>query len=138
MSDLQALIQKLNSLIENPTASLPEDVFLFVSRVTPLVNVDLLIKDEHNRTLLTWREDGYSEPRWHLPGGIVRFKETLASRVQAMAQLELGAEVDRDPVPLAINEIIHPTRNIRGHFISFLFRCSLLTPPAEALRFHPG
>jgi len=36
MSDLQSLVQKLDSLIENQTAGMPEEVFLLVSRVTPL------------------------------------------------------------------------------------------------------
>lgn len=138
MLDRQSFIQKLDLLIENPSAGLPEDLFLFVSRITPLVNVDLLIKDEQNRTLLTWRDDGFSEPGWHLPGGIVRYKEPLTSRAKAVARLELGAEVDLNPAPLAVNEIIHPTRNIRGHFIAFLFKCFLLTPPDEVLRFKSG
>jgi len=83
--------------------------------------VDLLIKDEDNHTLLTWRDDGYTEPGWHLPGGIIRFKETLASQVKPLARLEQGVEVGFDSVPLAINDIIHPTRRIRGDFILFYF-----------------
>lgn len=43
-----------------------------------MVNVDLLIKNvSSNETLLTWREDEYYGPGWHVPGGIVRFKETI-------------------------------------------------------------
>lgn len=50
-------IDALETLIGNPSEGLPEDIFLFVSRVTPLLNVDLLIKNESNRTLLTWRDE---------------------------------------------------------------------------------
>jgi colanic acid biosynthesis protein WcaH len=103
-----------------------------------LVNVDLLIKDAEGRNLLTWREDEYYGAGWQLPGGVVRFQETLTSRVKAVARLELGAEVEFDPVPAAVNEVIRPTRTIRGHFISFLYRCSLTTQPAETLRSMPG
>ena len=126
------VIEMLESLIEDPCKGLPEDVFLFVSKITPLINVDLLIKDEKSRTLLTWRDDGYCRPGWHIPGGIIRFKETIATRIKAVARHELGAEVDFDPVPLAINEVIHPSRKIRGHLISLLFRCTLMTPLAES------
>jgi colanic acid biosynthesis protein WcaH len=103
-----------------------------------MVNVDLLIQDAQGETLLTWREDRYYGAGWHLPGGIVRLKETLTSRVKAVARLELGAEVEFDPVPVAVNEVIRPTRRTRGHFISFLYRCSLTTQPAESLRFKAG
>jgi len=126
------VIEMLESLIEDPCKGLPEDVFLFVSKITPLINVDLLIKDEKSRTLLTWRDDGYCSPGWHIPGGIIRFKETVVTRVKTVAKHELGAEVEFDPVPLAINEVIHPTRKMRGHLISLLFCCTLMTPLAES------
>lgn len=50
-------IDALETLIGNPSEGLTEDIFLFVSRVTPLLNVDLLIKNESNRTLLTWSDE---------------------------------------------------------------------------------
>lgn len=131
-------IDVLRFLVKDPRNGLPEDVFLFVSELTPLVNVDLLIKDDQNHTLLTWRDDGYYAPGWHLPGGIIRFKESAANRIQAVARSELGAEVAFEPTPLTIREIIQPARNVRGHLISLLFRCALLSPPYEQLRFASG
>lgn len=125
--EIQEAIRKIESSMGDPQRGLPEDVFLFASRLTPMVNVDLLIKDELNRTLLTWREDGYCAPGWHVPGGIIRFKETISSRVIAVARQEVGVEVEFDSTPLAVNEVIHPTRPTRGHFISLLIRCSLRT-----------
>jgi len=131
-------ISTIESLTEDPCKGLPEDIFLFVSRITPIVNVDLLIKNEQNQTLMTWRDDEYYEPGWHIPGGIIRFKETFEDRIKMVAKNELGAEVDFDPNPLAINEVIHPARETRGHFISLLFKCSLLKPPSEAHRYKLG
>lgn len=40
------LIAPLEAAIGDPCQGLPEEVFLFVSRVTPMINVDLLIQDE--------------------------------------------------------------------------------------------
>ncbi len=134
----KSAIEMLESSIKDPRKGLPEEIFLFISRITPLVNVDLLIKDEKNRTLLTWRDDGYYSAGWHLPGGIIRFKERSSDRIKAVARHELGAEVVFGPTPIAVNEIIHPTRNIRGHFISLLYRCSFIKPPDEALEFKSG
>ena len=75
--ELREIIDILESSIPNPSKGLPEEVFLFVSRITPLINVDLLIKNEQNHTLLTWRNDSYYLG-WHIPGGIIRYKETIA------------------------------------------------------------
>ncbi|OGW08211.1 MAG: hypothetical protein A2W77_07965 [Nitrospinae bacterium RIFCSPLOWO2_12_39_16] len=132
---IKELLESVEALIADPNKGLPEDIFLFVSRITPLINVDLLIKDDKNGTLLTWRDDGYCAAGWHIPGGIIRYKETMAARIEAVAKNELGTSVEFDPTPIAINEIIHPSRNNRGHFISLLIRCSLTTPPEEDLRF---
>jgi colanic acid biosynthesis protein WcaH len=49
----------LDELAGDPRGGLAEELFLFVSRVTPLVNVDLLIQDTGHRTLLTWRCDDH-------------------------------------------------------------------------------
>jgi len=132
--NLKQLINLLESFIKNPSKGLPEDVFLFVSRITPLINVDLLIKNEKNETLLTWRDDGFFPAGWHIPGGIVRYKEKIRDRIKAVAKNELGASVKFEEKPLAINEVMIPQKT-RGHFISFLYKCVLTTPPDENLRY---
>lgn len=131
--ELKDIIDKIESSIQHPSNGLPEELFLFVSRITPLINVDLLIKNKQNQTILTWREDSYYLG-WHVPGGIIRYKETIADRVKAVAKNELGAEVAFNPAPLAIHEMINKTRDTRGHFISMLYQCSLVTEPNESLR----
>lgn len=120
--------EKLNhilSLIENPRLGLPQQVFYFISQLTPLVNVDLLIKNEQGQTLLTWRDDGFYGPGWHIPGGILRFKETAENRIKKVAAEELGISVKADIKPLAINEKIAKNRDVRGHFIALLYACQL-------------
>ena len=136
--NISTAIEVLSSAISDPRKGLPEDVFLFISRLTPMVNVDLLIQDERKRTLLTWRDDELLGPGWHIPGGIIRYKEDMALRVQAVASIELGTEVDFDPDPIAINQIIVPEKKERAHFVSLLFRCFLRAGPDEKLRFQSG
>lgn len=111
--------------VQDPSAGLPDEVFFYISRTTPLVNVDLLIKDENGRTLLSWRNDQYSGIGWHVPGGIVRFKETLETRVKKVAETEIGVDIAFDPIPIAVNQCIHHECDIRSHFISFLYKCFL-------------
>jgi ADP-ribose pyrophosphatase YjhB (NUDIX family) len=132
--DIADIVKQLKSSLADPSQGLPEELFLFVAGVTPMVNVDLFIRDDRGRTLLTWRDDGFYPPGWHVPGGIVRYKETMAARIAAVAQIELGASVSFRPVPLAVNEVIRPEWPVRAHFISFLYECSLSGPLCEAMR----
>jgi colanic acid biosynthesis protein WcaH len=61
------LVRELQAITGDPTQGLPEDVFLYASQITPLVNVDLLVKDEVNG--VSWRDDDYYSwlacPRHH-------------------------------------------------------------------------
>jgi ADP-ribose pyrophosphatase YjhB (NUDIX family) len=125
-SGLAALIRQLDSQIDIEAGGLSEEVFLFVSRVTPLINVDLLIRDDKGRTLLTWRSDRFYGPGWHVPGGIIRYKETAADRLRIVAERELGAVVEFDASPILVHESIDPGRHDRGHFISLLYKCRLV------------
>lgn len=136
--ETREIIERMESLIQRPEDGLQEDIFLFVSRITPLVNVDLLIKDTRKRTLLTWRDDGFYPAGWHIPGGIVRFKERWRDRIHAVAAAELGAKVRFEKAPLAIREVVERSRRVRGHFVSLLFACELISPLDEQRRYRRG
>jgi len=125
---LTELIAALEAEIGDPRQGLPEEVFQFVSRLTPLANVDLLIEDERRGTLLTWREDEFFGAGWHLPGGIIRYKETAEQRVRACARQELGVDVAFEETPLAIAEGFGE-QDTRGHHIALLIRCRLRSEP---------
>lgn len=135
--ELGALTRRTLELIDDPRSGLAQEVFILASQITPLLNVDLLIKNEHNETLLTWRDDEFYGPGWHVPGGILRFKEKLADRIRKVALAELGSEVSFTAAPIAINELFAPHRNVRGHFVSLLFDCQLVNTPTSALKFCP-
>jgi len=136
--DLQRVVAELESLVPSPQDGLPEPVFRLLSRLTPLVSVDLLIKDATGRTLLTWREDDSYGPGWHVPGGIVRYKESAVHRVHEVARIELGSQVEVEPIPLSIQEFLRPNKIDRAHIISMLFRCRLISTLDDSLSFDPG
>lgn len=123
--NINEAINFLDKCVPDPKKGLPDEVFYYISRTTPLINADLLIKDEKGRSLLGWRDDKYTGRGWHVLGGIIRFKETFETRIKKVAQSEVGAEVEFDPKPIAINEIINHKDEIRGHFISLLYKCFL-------------
>ena len=121
--NIKEAIAAIDGTVSDAKNGLPEEVFLLASRLTPMVNVDLLLKDNTGKTLLSWRDDEYSGKGWHIPGGIIRYKETFEERIRKTAAKELGRGVFFDPVPVAIEQFF--CENIsRGHFISFLFKCS--------------
>ena len=110
---------------------MPEELFLLVSGLVPLANVDLLVVNRQNQVLLARRSDPFYGDSWHIPGGCMRFQESFAHRIQETARAELGCEVVFEETPLAVRNVIRgpntklPHRRERGHNVAILFRCSL-------------
>lgn len=102
--------------------NLPEKDFLKISSLIPLVNVDLLITNEYNEILLSWRDDVFCGTGWHIPGGIIRHGEQIIDRIKAVAISEVGIELKSDGKILKISEIFLK-QEYRNHFISFLYHC---------------
>lgn len=101
------------------------EVFHLVSSLIPIINVDLLIRNEFDHILLSWRDDEYAGKGWHVPGGVVRHKESLEERIINTSIEEIGVVVDYNMEIISVQEIIDYTKNIRSHFISLLFDCFL-------------
>lgn len=131
----RTLIDELLSKIDDPRQGLPSPVFEMLLALTPLANVDLLVKNAEGDTLLAWRDDAYGAG-WHVPGGIIRFREPAAERIRKVAELELGAAVEAESRPCDVVELFYD----RGHFLSLLFRCRLTSAPATlgTVRFADG
>ena len=138
MTMREQAIALIDEAVPDARQGLPQDVFFLVSRLTPLVNVDLLIHDDNGRTLLSWRADQFYGPGWHVPGGIIRFKESWGDRITAVARSELGAGVTFEPNPLLVRQPMTPSRATRGHFISLLFACRLTSAPDPERQWRTG
>lgn len=122
--DLERLKIELLTAYDSAECGLPDEVFKYITTITPMINVDLLVKDDKRGVLLAWRND-YRGSGWHIPGGIIRYRETSKDRIIKTAEKELGAKVEFDPNPIKLTEIFVPQR-IRGHFISLLYNCRLI------------
>ena len=48
--NIKKKIKSLENEIKNPKKGLPEDIFLFTTRICPQINVDLLIKNKKKET----------------------------------------------------------------------------------------
>ena len=134
----EQLAAQLLDLTGDQRQGLPTPVFRLVSQLTPMLNVDLLIRDEAGRTLLTWRADEFYGPGWHVPGGIIRFQERAEDRIRLVAQQELGAVVEFDASPQRMVESITLGRRDRGHFVSLLYLCRLKQAPDRRLEHQAG
>ena len=132
---LEQAIAVIEQAIADPSEGLPKEVFYFMTRITPLVNVDLLIRDPAGRTLLAWRSDEFAGSGWHIPGGILRYKESLENRLEEVARLEIGRPLRFREAPIAINQM-WKKRQTRGHFVSILYECftdEMLEPENDGL-----
>jgi colanic acid biosynthesis protein WcaH len=133
-TELKSLLDQVQAAVADARSGLPQDVFYFVSRLTPMINVDLLVRDRQGQTLLTWRHDAFYGPGWHIPGGIIRFKEKIEQRIKIVAESEIGCCVRFNPDPLGVREIMCRDRDIRGHFISMIYLCELDGAPDPGRR----
>jgi hypothetical protein len=127
---LKKLIEKIESHIENPSKGLPEDIFNLAGRLTPFINVDLLVQDDLGRTLLSWRDESLFENNlssaWHIPGGIIRLRETISQRLDKVAMNEMGGKlISFSKKPLRITQHIDHHIENRSHHIGLLYRCKL-------------
>ena len=87
---------------------LPDEVFRLVTSLTPMTNVDLLIQNDRRETLPTWRDDELYQG-WHLPGGIVRYKERMADRWRRWRASKPARRSGSGAGPVAVNEVITST-----------------------------
>lgn len=126
--------KKLNEILRvnniSPEEGLGTDLFLLVSTLIPIVNVDLLVYNEHGQFLLSRRKDSHCGIGWHIPGGCLRFKETIGHRIKEVAQNELGInDILFVKEPIKIFEIIdngwRPIDNQkeRAHFVTLVYKC---------------
>lgn len=120
---LSLCIEELARLVPHPELGVGEELFEYLSQVTPVVNVDLLVREEKKGILLSWRDDVCGRG-WHVPGGVLRYQETLEERVKQVMRKEIGAALQIKREPIQMEEVIMESRS-RGHFLSFLYECRL-------------
>lgn len=70
--------------------------FLQIINSTPLVSVDLLMRNGAGEVLLGRRLNRPCQGHWFVPGGIVRKNELIRNAVKRIAKAELGVSVSFD------------------------------------------
>ena len=122
-------IQTLREAKLDTDHGMPQELFLLVSGLVPLPNVDLLVTNAQGQILLTRRKDPWYQDSWHIPGGCMHYGESFEHCVQETARRELGTEVSISPEPITVRNVIrgvdaskeYPRE--RGHNVAILFAC---------------
>ena len=71
---------------------LDKDEFAHVVRNTPLVSIDLIIRDPDQCVLVGFRTNEPAKGKWFVPGGVVRKYERLADAFARILKTEVALE----------------------------------------------
>jgi len=75
---------------------LDKDEFAQVVRNTPLVSLDLIVRNPDQRVLVGLRTNEPAKGKWFVPGGLVRKYERLADAFARIVKAEIGLDVSID------------------------------------------
>ncbi|KGF91726.1 MULTISPECIES: NUDIX hydrolase [Prochlorococcus] len=127
-------------ILIKPKKGLGKRIFLILSQLTPITNVELIIKTIHNKSLLIFRDDEFYGPGWHLPGGILRFKEKSRTRIIKTIENEIGVLSPKiqDIKLMGVYEIVNLKMIVRSHFISLIFKVNLEENTLNFKDFNPN
>lgn len=71
---------------------LPDETFKSIIQYTPLISIDLIVRNEKGEVLLGKRVNAPAKGNWFVPGGRVRKNETLDNAFIRLLREELGIE----------------------------------------------
>lgn len=98
---------------------LPREAFLEVVRNTPLVSVDLVVRDARDRVLVGLRTNEPARGWWFVPGGRVYKDERLAAAFARITLAELGVTRELASArPLGVYEHLYDTNALEAPGVS--------------------
>lgn len=86
---------------------LPRDLFLTVVGATPLVSIDLVIRNAEGQVLLGRRKNRPARGYWFVPGGRIFKNERVEQAMRRISQAEIGVAID-DANLLGVFDHIYP------------------------------
>jgi colanic acid biosynthesis protein WcaH len=116
---------------------LDPETFLEVVRLSPLVSIDLIVRDSQGRVLLGLRANRPAQNTWFVPGGRIAKDERIAAALTRVAYEELGVELDPSVARfLGVYEHLYPDNfadepGIDTHYIVLAHEVRLEHPPDD-------
>jgi colanic acid biosynthesis protein WcaH len=106
-----------------------EHDFLRVIALTPLVSIDLIIRNEQGQVLLGKRLNRPAQHTWFVPGGRIRKNERVATAMDRISERELGVRVTQ-PKMLGVFDHLYPDNfagapGIDTHYVVLGFEARL-------------
>jgi colanic acid biosynthesis protein WcaH len=92
---------------------LNKDEFAQVVRNTPLVSIDLIIRDPDRRLLVELRTNEPAKGKWFVPGGVVRKYERLADAFARIVKAEIGLKASIDDAKFVG---VYSVANLSDHY----------------------
>lgn len=118
---LKIVVYLVSIFSGDPKSGLSSFLFGLVCHLTPLINVDLIVRSHSGAVLLSWRDDDHFGPGWHIPGGVIRLKELAINRVVLVAKNEIQLDIDpNEPRLIHLHEHISMNK-VRGHGYALLY-----------------
>ncbi|HTD68228.1 MAG TPA: GDP-mannose mannosyl hydrolase [Candidatus Limnocylindria bacterium] len=100
---------------------LTDQDFLHIVDSTPLVSIDLILRNDRGEVLLGQRANRPAPGMWFVPGGRIRKNERVAEALQRISQRELGVTIP-DATLLGVFDHIYPDNflgapNVNTHYV---------------------
>ncbi|MGV1098241.1 GDP-mannose mannosyl hydrolase [Thiovibrio sp. JS02] len=105
--------------------------FLTIIDQTPLVSVDLVIKNPQGEVLLGLRRNRPARDSWFVPGGRIKKNERIAAAIQRISLAEVGSDLSgRNPKLLGAFEHLYEDNyfnapGITTHYVVLAFLITL-------------
>ncbi|MCK5664072.1 MAG: GDP-mannose mannosyl hydrolase [Thiotrichaceae bacterium] len=115
--------------------NLVNEKILHIIDTTPLVSIDLIIKNSEQQVLLGKRVNRPAKDFWFVPGGRIRKNERLADAVKRISVHELGFVLEKNAGKmLGAYDHIYPDNfldhpKINTHYVALGYEFQLSSPP---------
>lgn len=76
------------------TQRLEKSTFKTVVASTPLISIDLIVRNSHDQVLLGFRSNRPAQGYWFVPGGRIYKNETFEQAFSRLTQAELGKTIE--------------------------------------------
>ncbi|RJG04722.1 GDP-mannose mannosyl hydrolase [Noviherbaspirillum cavernae] len=115
---------------------LDKDGFSRVIAATPLVSIDLIVRNARGEVLLGYRRNRPAQNCWFVPGGRIRKNEASQDALRRIAQAELGVALD-DGRLLGVFDHFYEDNyfgmaELSTHYVVIAMECEL--PAGSSLR----
>lgn len=110
---------------------LDNERFLQIIEATPLVSIDLVVRNEKGEALLGKRVNRPAQGCWFVPGGRIRKNERINDAFERISEFELGVRLKKGAARLlgAYDHIYEDNftgeSGINTHYVVLAFSCEL-------------